>query len=245
MVYDNYVSTNIKWLSKIPSHWFMIKSKRIFCEISIKDYPNEKLLASTQKQGVIPKELYENTTVMPRKNLENFKLVNIGNFVISLRSFEGGIEYSDYKGIISPAYTILKSIMPIEDGYFKYLFKSHIFIKILASLTSSVREGKNIDTVDFFDLYLPYPTINEQKNIYLFLDKKSIQIEDFIAKKLRFIALLKELKEAVINEAVTKGIDKTAPLKSSGIEFLGCIPVHWETRKLKFVTENKADKKSP
>ena len=105
--YASYKDSEVEWLHEIPSHWKIVKAKRIFHEKSIKNYPDEPLLAATQTKGVIPKSLYGNTTVTATKNFETLKFVRKGDFVISLRSFQGGIEYAHYQGIISPAYTIL------------------------------------------------------------------------------------------------------------------------------------------
>ena len=106
--YNQYKDTRIPWLGQIPAHWEVVKMKWIFNEISIKNRPYEELLSVTQTKGVVPRKLVKNRMVMPSGNLESFKYIDKDNFAISLRSFEGGLEYSAYKGIISPAYTVLK-----------------------------------------------------------------------------------------------------------------------------------------
>ena len=125
--YDKYKNSGQFWLGEVPAHWDFLKMKYIFSERSQKGYPNEPLLSATQNHGVIPQSLYENRVVTATKGLESLKLVEIGDFVISLRSFQGGIEYAYYRGIISPAYTILTP-KKIDAAYFKYFGKSGIFI---------------------------------------------------------------------------------------------------------------------
>ena len=105
--YEKYKSSGITWLTNIPEHWEVRRAKRVFKELSIKGFENEPLLAATQTKGVVLKSKYENRTVVAQKSLETLKLVEPGNFVISLRSFQGGIELAHDRGIISPAYTVL------------------------------------------------------------------------------------------------------------------------------------------
>jgi len=245
--YLTYKNSEVEWLKSIPSHWDVVKAKRIFFESSIKGYPNEQLLAATQSKGVIPKSLYENTTVTATKNFETLKLVEKGDFVISLRSFQGGIEYAHYRGIISPAYTILKPQEEVVHKYYRYLLKSKRYISGITLLVTGIREGQNIDTSKFKDSYLPLPPKEEQINIANFLDYKAEKINRFIKKKKQLIKLLKEQKSAIINQAVTKGLDPNAPMKDSGIEWLGDIPSHWQITKLSgvcgFVRGNSSFKK--
>lgn len=232
--YPNYKESDVEWLGSIPEHWKIVKAKRILREVSIKNYPDEPLLAATQTKGVIPKSLYENTTVTASKNFETLKLVRKGDFVISLRSFQGGIEYAHYQGIISPAYTILEPQEEVIHNYYRYLLKSKRYISGLTLLVTGIREGQNIDTSKFKDSFLPLPPKEEQNAIARFLDYKLAKINRFIQKKKQLIKLLNEQKSAIINQAVTKGLDPNAKVKDSGIEWLGEIPEHWAVRKLKY-----------
>ncbi|TKD58978.1 restriction endonuclease subunit S [Flavobacterium sp. ASW18X] len=231
--YPEYYDSEVEWLRYVPSHWEVVKSKRIFVETSIKGFPDEELLAATQTKGVIPKSLYGNTTVTATKNFETLKLVEKGDFVISLRSFQGGIEYAHYRGIISPAYTILKPQEEVVHKYYRYLLKSKRYISGLTLLVTGIREGQNIDTSKFKDSYLPLPPKQEQTIIANFLDYKTEKINRFIKKKKQLIELLNEQKAAIINQAVTKGINPNAPMKDSGIEWLGEIPEHWQVSRFK------------
>ncbi|MDY0216830.1 MAG: restriction endonuclease subunit S [Bacteroidales bacterium] len=233
--YPNYKESDVEWLGSIPEHWKIVKAKRILREVSIKNHPDEPLLAATQTKGVIPKSLYENTTVTASKNFETLKLVRKGDFVISLRSFQGGIEYAHYQGIISPAYTILEPQEEVIHNYYRYLLKSKRYISGLTLLVTGIREGQNIDTSKFKDSFLPLPPKEEQTAIARFLDYKLAKINRFIQKKKQLIKLLNEQKAAIINQAVTKGLDPNAKMKDSGIEWLGEIPEHWNTIKLSAV----------
>ena len=230
--YREYKESGVKWLGEIPSHWELRKMKYTFSERSQKGFPQEPLLASTQTHGVILKSQYENRTVEAIKSLETLKLVEIGDFVISLRSFQGGLEYAYNRGIISPAYTILTPTH-IKADFFKYLSKSDIFISLLKSTVTGIREGQNIDYNKLKDNLLPIPSEKEQISIGSYLDSATSEIDKAIAMQQKMIDLLNERKQIIIQNAVTKGLDENVEMKESGVEWIGRIPKHWEVLKLK------------
>ncbi|EAI2901071.1 restriction endonuclease subunit S, partial [Campylobacter upsaliensis] len=218
------------------AHWEVKRLRHIFKEVSIKKCGNEQQLCATQSYGVIPKKLYSYKTVeVISGDLNSFKLVKKDNFVISLRSFEGGIEHSNYQGIISPAYTILEPQVEIYSFYFKFLFKSSFFISTLNIHKIGIREGQNISYASLQYTPIPLPPLQKQKEIAEFLDSKCEKIQNYIEKKQKLITLLQEKKQALINEAVTKGLNPNIESKNSGIEYLGLIPHHWEVKKLKYI----------
>jgi type I restriction enzyme, S subunit len=231
--YSNYKNVDLFWLNKIPEHWQIRKVKHLFAERGEKGYPEKPLLAATQTKGVVTKELYENRTVLAQKDLHLLKLVKAGDFVISLRSFQGGIEYARYEGIISPAYTIMVPSINISNGYFRHLAKSKVFIELLKQCVTGIREGQNIDYSIFKNSLIPFPPKEEQDQIVRYLDSRLVKINKFIRNKKRLIELLKEQKQAVINQAVTKGLDPDAKMKPSGVDWLGDVPVGWRVVSLK------------
>ena len=234
--YREYKESGVKWLGEIPSHWELRKMKYTFSERSQKGFPQEPLLASTQTHGVILKSQYENRTVEAIKSLETLKLVEIGDFVISLRSFQGGLEYAYNRGIISPAYTILTPIH-IKADYFKYLSKSDIFISLLKSSVTGIREGQNIDYNKLKDNLLPIPSEKEQISIGSYLDSATSEIDKAIAMQQKMIDLLNERKQIIIQNAVTKGLDENVEMKESGVEWIGRIPKHWGLIKIKHLAK--------
>lgn len=230
--YSEYKDSGVKWLGEIPSHWELRKMKYTFDERSQKGFPNEPLLAATQNHGVILKSQYENRTVEAVKSLDTLKLVEIGDFVISLRSFQGGLEYAHNRGIISPAYTILTPIH-IKASYFKHLSKSDIFISLLKSSVTGIREGQNIDYNILKESLLPIPPEEEQKAMGCYLDVATSKIDKAIAMQQKMIDLLNERKQIIIQNAVTKGLDENVEMKDSGVEWIGMIPKHWEISSIK------------
>jgi type I restriction enzyme S subunit len=202
--------------------------KLLFRERAQKGYPDEPLLAATQSKGVVRKEDYGARTVTATKDFHLLKLVEAGDFVISLRSFEGGIEVSHCRGIISPAYTVLAPRLEANQGYYSRFFKSADFIRSLTLFVTGIREGQNIDYERMSRAFMPLPPAEEQAAIGRFLDWANGRLERAIGAKRKVIALLNEQKQAIIHRAVTRGLDPSVPLKPSGIPWLGDIPGHWE-----------------
>ena len=235
--YDSYKDSGVKWIGEIPSHWKVKKIKYIFEERSEKGFPNEPVLCSTQKYGVIPQSMYENRVVVVNKGLDGLKLVRKGDFVISLRSFQGGIEYAHYQGIISAAYTILALNMGINADYMKYLLKSYDFIQLLQTCVTGIREGQNINYALLRKNYIALPSLAEQRAIVSFLDTELGEIDTYMDKEQQLIERLKELKQSLIARAVTHGIDPKVKMKPSGIDWIGEIPEHWEVKRLSQVAK--------
>ncbi len=241
--YPKYKDSGLPWLGEVPGHWDSRRMKFLFKERTEKGFPNEPLLAATQSKGVVRKEDYGLRTVTAMNGLENLKLVEVGDFVISLRSFQGGIEVSHARGIISPAYTVLRPRDDFEPRYFNSYFKSANFIRSLTLFVTGIREGQNIDYERLSRAFIPLPPPSEQAAIVRFLDWANGRLDRAIRAKRKIIALLNEQKQAIIHRAVTRGLpaeaaakaglDPNVPLKPSGIPWLGDIPQHWEVSRIK------------
>ena len=201
------VPSGIDWLGDIPEHWEFIKMKYLFTERVQKGYPDQPLLAATQVKGVVPKNLYEHRTVTASKDLHLLKLVKEGDFVISLRSFQGGIEYAFFRGIISPAYTILEPTTTINTDYFRLLFKTHIFIENLSFFVTGIREGQNIDYQKLKQAFLPLPPKEEQKIIADYTLKNTEALDSAITKYYNEIRLVQEYQTRLITETITGKMD--------------------------------------
>ena len=239
--YGKYKRTDEFWLPQLPTHWSFQKVKRLFNERIEKGHPDKPLLAATQNKGVVLKKDYGSRTVEATKDLHLLKLVRSGDFVISLRSFQGGIEYAHVEGIISPAYTVMIPSLKVVPGYFKYFAKIPCFLDLLKVCVTGIREGQNIDYKKLREHFIPIPPREEQDQIVRDLDAKVSKINKLIRIKEKQIALLKEKKQAIINQAVTKGLDPNAPMKDSGIAWIGQIPERWEVERLKFLMDKIVD----
>ena len=146
--------------------WPHVKPKKIFDTITEKNFPDEELLSVTQDRGVIPRSMLEGRVMSPDGTTASYKLIKRGDFAISLRSFQGGIEYSNYQGIVSPAYTVLRPKIELNSDFYRLFFKSYIFIeKYLNLAVIGIRDGKQISIPDFLSIKIPVPPLVEQKEI--------------------------------------------------------------------------------
>lgn len=199
-----------EWVGMIPIAWKMQKSKYLFAQRSMRGNSiSLELLSPTQKFGVIPQTVYEELTGMSavklneKTNLALMKTIHKGDYCISLRSFQGGFEYSEYEGVVSPAYQVFCPIVKIADGYYKYLFKEKGFIEKMNSYTMTLRDGKNIAFADFGNTYIPYPPVEEQEKIAEYLDRKCSEIDAIIGQKNEQLSTLEAYKKSLIYEYVT------------------------------------------
>ena len=240
--------SGISWVGEIPKEWQTLKSKFIFKQRNTRG--NNiciRLLSPTQKYGVIPQDNYEELTGMNAVKLNDntnyalLKTIHKGDYCISLRSFQGGFEYSEYEGVVSPAYQVFYPIITIADGYYKYLFKERGFIDIMNSYTMSLRDGKNIAFDDFGDTFIPVPLLAEQQGIAEFLDRECGKIDGLKADIQAQIDTLEQYKRSVITEAVTHGLNPSAPRKDSKVWY-GQIPSEWKELKGKYVFKQRNDR---
>jgi type I restriction enzyme S subunit len=235
--YPSYKPTSSSWLRTIPAHWEMGQSRRRFRLRNEPAQDEDEQLTASQKHGIIKQaEFIESEgrrVVEVVKGQDILKHVEPGDFVISMRSFQGGLEYSRVKGSISSAYVMLAPVKEAVPGFFAWLFKSQSYVQALQSTTNLVRDGQALRFSNFCQVDVPIIPDEEQLAIANFLDRETAKIDALIAEQQRLIELLQEKRQAVISRAVTKGLNPNAPMKDSGVEWLGEVPEHWEMRRLK------------
>lgn len=230
--YERYKDSGVSWLGKIPDHWEVAPARRVFEQRRDAALPDDEQLSATQRFGVIPQRLFMETqdqkVVLALSGTGNFKHVQKNDFVISLRSFQGGIERSSYEGCVSPAYTVLRATRSVVPDFWTYALKCSSYVAALQTVTEGIRDGKNISYDQFGGLEVPIPPTGEQEQIALFLDRETAKIDALIAEQEKLLALLAEKRQATISHAVTRGLDPNVPMKESGIPWLGEVPAHWE-----------------
>lgn len=234
--------SGIEWIGEIPEGWEVIKAKYLFAQRNEKGNSALVLLSPTQKYGVIPQSQLEGIVqVKENTDLRVFKTIHIGDFVISLRSFQGGFEFSNYEGVCSPAYQVFHATKDLSNDFFRYLFKSDGFISKINSLTVGIREGKNIQYWDFSNMLLALPPKEVQIRSAQYLNAKCTEIDTMLSKTRASIEEYKKLKQAVITQAVTKGVRGKREMKDSGVEWTGEIPREWNKCKLKNISIDIGD----
>lgn len=170
--------TGKKRLSGFDRKWNYVKANEIFKSIVDKSHGGKlEVLSSTQDKGIVPRSQVDIDIKYDENSLSTYKKVCEGDFVISLRSFQGGIEYSNYAGIVSPAYTVLRAIVKIDAGYYKQFFKSSNYIKRLNVAVYGIRDGKQISYDDFGQIKIPVPPIEEQREVAKILSTADHEID--------------------------------------------------------------------
>lgn len=240
--------TGIEWIGKTPINWAVVRSNLFFYSSTekVNAEENDKInqLTASQKYGVISQKKYmelESQVPVQKQNLTDLKRVDKDDFVISLRSFEGGIEMAQESGGITPAYTVIKErTKQTNSNYYKYLFKSNMYIQALrGTVLDTIRDGKSIKYNHFSMVPILLPSIQKQETIGRKLDEISENIDSLVRETQQSIEELKKYKQSIITEVVTKGLDPNIEMKDSGIEWIGNIPSHWTVNKMKFVTRVK------
>lgn len=195
------------WSSLFPDKWERKQVKRLFEEVSLKGFPEEELAAVTQDRGVVLKRDCSQNYVSPDGNYEKQKLIRPNDFVISLRSFEGGIEYSSLRGLVSSAYNIFCLREKYNNKemieFYRIMFKSKPFISLLNTFTNTIRDGKDISFKDISRVELPIPDKKFLNDFYKRVKIYRITVSNF--EKIR--KLLIEYKTRLISDAVTGKIE--------------------------------------
>jgi len=237
--YPTCKNSGVAWLGEVPEHWEIRRVGHYFAErrekVSDKDFP----ALSVTKNGIVP----QLDTAAKSDDGDNRKKVCAGDFVINSRSDrKGSSGASALDGSVSLICTVMRPQGTVHTPYIHHLLRSQPFQE------EYYRNGKGI-VADLWstgysemrNILLAMPGLAEQTSIAAFLDRETAKIDSLIAEQQRLIDLLKEKRQAVISHAVTKGLNPHAPMKPSGIEWLGEVPAHWATCRLKhLVTERVA-----
>jgi type I restriction enzyme S subunit len=177
--------------------WQEYAGNHLFDQISDKNpEPGLPVLAITQEHGAIPRDMIDYHVSVTDKSIESYKVVRVGDFIISLRSFQGGIEYSQYHGICSPAYVILRLRTEGSDAYYKHYLKTDRFIQILTKNLEGLRDGKMISYKQFSELHIPTPAPAEQQKIADCLSS----LDELIAAQARKLDALKTHKKGLMQQ---------------------------------------------
>lgn len=200
--------SGIEWIGKIPINWQAVNPRWLFAQRKDKAKKGMEQYTASQKYGVISQKDYMNriggSIVTVQKDFDILKMVCKGDFVIHMRSFQGGLEYSEHTGSISSAYVMLIPQKNIgECRYFKWLFKSASYINALQSTSNLIRDGQAMRYSNFIQIIIPYPPLEEQQQIADYLDSKCSEIDSLIADKKRQLDILADYKKSLIYEYVT------------------------------------------
>lgn len=246
--YNEYKDSGVQWLGEIPSHWDMLALKHILKLrkklVGKQSYKYD--LLSLTLQGIIKRDIDNPTGKFP-SSFDTYQEVNAGDFVFCNFDNEEtprAVGLSEYKGMITGAYDVLScKNSNLTNRYLIYYFLYIDDAKRFKPLYKGLRKTVPFDS--FMSYKIPVPSIEEQQAIAFYLDTATAKIDEAIAQQQKMIDLLNERKQIIINNAVTKGLNPDAPMKDSGVEWIGEIPEHWEVMKLKHVTSKIGSGSTP
>lgn len=199
--------SGVEWLGEIPAHWQVVPAKALFSQSKETRQDDDIQLTASQKYGIISQEDYmalqSTKIVLADKGLDDWKHVEPNDFIISLRSFQGGLEISYVPGCITWHYIVLKPKDGVEPEYFKWLFKSPRYIQALQRTANFIRDGQDLRFSNFVQVPLPLIPKDEQKKIAEYLNRKTARIDSIISDVTEQIEKLKEYRQSVISEVVT------------------------------------------
>lgn len=233
--YSEYKDSGINWLNNIPTHWGLVRFKNIFkIQKRIAGVLGHDVLSITQR-GVKVKDT-ESGDGQLSMDYSKYQLVYKNDFAMNhMDLLTGYVDISSFNGVTSPDYRVFT----LDDKkqhpkYFLYLLQLCYIAKIFYPLGQGAAQiGRwRLPTEAFNEFVAPTPSYDEQQSIVAFLDHETAKIDALIEKQQRLIELLKEKRQAVISHAVTKGLNPNAPMKDSGVEWLGEVPAHWRVWKI-------------
>lgn len=242
--YESYKESGAAWLRSVPKEWNCGPGRICLYENKNKNTGMKESTVLSLSYGRVIVKPEEKLTGLVPESFETYQIVEPGDIIIRGTDLQNDVTslrtgLAKDRGIITSAYINLRPRENISPYYLHYVLHSYDVKKVFYGLGSGLRQNLSYD--DFKYLVLPLPDIKIQEKIVRFLDDKTAKIEEAISIKERQIALLKERKQIIIQEAVTKGLNPNAPMKDSGVNWIGSIPAHWEIVKLKHLTNKIVD----
>ena len=233
-------NSGIAWIGNIPDDWGVRRVKNCFYLSKTKAHQKDPVVLRLARSGVHIKDVTTNEGQMA-ESYEDYNPVCVGDLLLNPMDLYSGANcnVSEVEGVISPAYQNLRKKIELNPKYFDYYFKMQYWTMAMFAHGKGISFDNRwtINSETILNYYVPFPSLDEQNKIVLALNNKLSQVDELIANQQGQIEKLKEYKQSVITEAVTKGLDKSAPMKDSGIEWIGEIPAHWDILRGKNVLE--------
>ena len=231
--YPSYKPSGVEWLGDVPDEWDIYPFWHLFNRKEITNKTQEQLLSVYLDRGVILHSEGGGMVHKPADNLEKYQLVEVNDFVMNnQQAWRGSVGVSPYKGIVSPAYLIFSFNKKIcAPKFFKYFLRDKGVVDQFMNASMSVGTiQRQVKWHLLKTIQLSIPSLIEQNTIANFLDTETARIDNLISKQEKLIELLEEQRKSIISHAVTKGLNPNAPMKDSGVEWLGEVPEHWEQK---------------
>jgi type I restriction enzyme, S subunit len=233
--YPEYKDSGLLWLGQVPGHWEVCRNGRLFAQRNETGFGILPILEVSLKTGVRVRNMDELKRKQVMSDREKYKRAVKGDIAYNMmRMWQGAVGVAPVDGLVSPAYVVARPYPEVDPRYFSYLFRTDAYKNEVDGYSRGIVKDRNrLYWEDFKRILSCTPPQEEQKAIADYLDANAVEVRRFIRNRRRLIGVLNEQKQAIINRAVTRGLDPNIPLKPSGIEWRGDIPEHWEVVPLK------------
>lgn len=233
--YSEYKPSGYDWVGDVPVHWTVAKLGTCLTAVSRKGRPDLPLLSITREEGVIERDVDDqesNHNFIP-EDLSNYKVLHAGQFGMNkMKAWQGSYGVSAHTGIVSPAYFVFSFTREVDSSFFNRAIRSKLYVSYFAAASDGVRIGQwDLSKTRMREIPVLLPPTSEQRAIARFLDEKCAKVDEAVRIKEEQVALLRERRQILIQQAVTRGLNPSAPTKDSGIDWIGRIPAHWDVRR--------------
>jgi type I restriction enzyme S subunit len=230
--HSEYKASGYDWVGDVPSHWAVEKLGTCLTSLSRKGRPDLPLLSITREEGVIERDVDDqgsNHNFIP-EDLSNYKVLRAGQFGMNkMKAWQGSYGISNHTGIVSPAYFVFDITREVDPAFFNRALRSKLYVSYFAAASDGVRIGQwDLSKTRMREIPVLLPPLPEQRAIAAFLDEKCAKVDEAVRIKEEQIARLCERRQILIQQAVTRGLNPAAPMRDSGIDWIGQIPAHWE-----------------
>lgn len=233
--YSEYRDSGLPWLGSLPSHWAQKPMWTLFRRSKRVGHDDEQLLSVYRDFGVVPKASRTDNNNKASDDLSVYQLVKPGDLAINkMKAWQGSVAISEHTGIVSPAYFVYEATHAEDSRYLHYLLRSPRYVAGYLSISKGIRVNQwDLEPQYHSRMPVALPPKREQHAIAAFLDRETGKIDKLIAAQERLIILLAEKRQATISHAVTRGLNPDAPMKDSGVAWLGEVPAHWGVKRMK------------
>ena len=235
--YPTYRDSGLPWLGRVPEHWDVRRNGRLFAQRNNTGHKKLPVLEVSLRTGVRVRNLDDGARKQMMTDRGKYKRAAKGDIAYNMmRMWQGAVGVAPVDGLVSPAYVVASPFPEIESRYYSYLFQTGDYMREVNKFSRGIVSDRNrLYWDEFKQMPSAFPPTEEQVWIANFLDAQGRLTDRIIQNKRRLIALLNKKRQAIVNRAVTHGLDPNAPMKKTGIEWLHEVPARWQIRKIKQV----------
>ncbi|ESR26266.1 restriction endonuclease subunit S [Lutibaculum baratangense] len=240
--YPAYRDSGLPWLGKVPEHWDVRRNGRLFAERVETGFEDLPILEVSLRTGVRVRDMENGARKQQMADRSKYKRAAKADIAYNMmRMWQGAVGVAPVDGLISPAYVVARPFPEVDPRYYTYLFRTSAYMREVNKFSRGIVSDRNrLYWDEFKQMPSAFPPTEEQTRIADFLDDHGRRTTRLIRNKRRLIGLLNEQKQAIINRAVTRGLNPDAPMKSTGIDWMPEVPAHWDVKPLKHWLRERA-----